>query len=218
MVTTDDEDLAWNARSFRDHGYDVKERLNLLELEQKLPYIHNMVGWNYRMTEMQSVIGLAELERMDTWNMPNRRRNAHIIIDAIKDLPQVKYMPIDTPERQNGWYVLAFSLDIENMGCDIDQFVKAAGAEGAPCWRVFWPQCHTEKAYTEHNAFGRSGFPFRSKEYTDPASTDYSKVQVPNAIWHQSHTFTCFAFPTFTPEDCKQIGAALAKVIEAYSK
>ena len=76
MVTTDDEDLAWNARSFRDHGYDVKERLNLLELEQKLPYIHNMVGWNYRMTEMQSAIGLAELDRMDTWNMPARRRNA----------------------------------------------------------------------------------------------------------------------------------------------
>jgi dTDP-4-amino-4,6-dideoxygalactose transaminase len=59
MGTTDDENLAWNARSFRDHGYDVKERLHLLELEQKLPYIHNMVGWNYRMTEMQSAIGLA---------------------------------------------------------------------------------------------------------------------------------------------------------------
>ncbi len=70
MVTTDDEDLAWEARSFRDHGYDVKERLNLLALEQKLPYIHNRVGWNYRMTEMQSAIGLAELDRMDTWNMP----------------------------------------------------------------------------------------------------------------------------------------------------
>ena len=70
MVTTDDEDLAWEARSFRDHGYDVKERLNLLALEQKLPYIHNRVGWNYRMTEMQSAIGLAELERMDNWNMP----------------------------------------------------------------------------------------------------------------------------------------------------
>ncbi|GAH42310.1 unnamed protein product, partial [marine sediment metagenome] len=54
MVTTDDEELTWQARSFRDHGYDVKQRLSLLELEQKLPYIHNIVGWNYRMTEMQS--------------------------------------------------------------------------------------------------------------------------------------------------------------------
>jgi len=218
MVTTDDEDLAWQARSFRDHGYDVKQRLSLLELEQRLPYIHNMVGWNYRMTEMQSAIGLAELERIDTWNLPIRRRNARIIIDSIKDLPQVVHTPIDTEERRNGWYVMAFSLDIENMTCDIDQFVAACAAEGAPCWKVFWPQCHTEKAYRQHNSFGRSGFPFTSKEYTDPESVDYSKVEVPNAVWHQSHTFTCFAFPTYTEEDCRQIGGALAKVIKAYSK
>src|ERR1035437_8056834 len=95
MVTTDDEDLAWKARSFRDHGYDVKERLHLLEMEQKLPYIHDMVGWNYRMTEMQSAIGLTELERMETWNMPARRRNAHIIMDALRQRPEVKYLPVD---------------------------------------------------------------------------------------------------------------------------
>jgi dTDP-4-amino-4,6-dideoxygalactose transaminase len=218
MVTTDNEDLAWRARSFRDHGYDVKQRLSLLELEQRLPYIHNMVGWNYRMTEMQSAIGLAELDRIDTWNLPARIRNARTIIDSIKDLPQVVYTPVDTEERQNGWYVMAFSLDIDNMTCDIDQFVAACGAEGAPCWRVFWPQCHTEKAFQKHNSFGKSGFPFKSKEYANPESVDYSKVEVPNAVWHQSHTFTCFAFPTYTEEDCRQIGHALAKVIKAYSK
>ncbi len=218
MVTTDDEDLAWKARSFRDHGYDVKLRLSLLELEQRLPYIHNVVGWNYRMTEMQSAIGLAELQRIDSWNMPCRQRNCRIIIDSIKDLPQVLHTPIDTEERRNGWYVMAFSLDIENMTCDIDKFVAACGAEGAPCWKVFWPQCHTEKAYGQHNAFGKSGFPFKSKEYTNPESVDYSKVEVPNAVWHQSHTFTCFAFPTYTEDDCRQIGSALVKVIKAYSK
>ena len=167
---------------------------------------------------MQSAIGLAELDRMDNWNMPNRRRNAGIIIDAIKDLPPVKYVPVDTSERRNGWYVMAFSLDIENMTCDIDQFVRAASAEGAPCWKVFWPQCHTEKAYRNHNAFGKSGFPFKSTEYSEPGNVDYSKVEAPNALWHQSHTFTCFAFPTFTEKDCQQIGAALAKVIRAYTK
>ncbi|HPP00239.1 MAG TPA: DegT/DnrJ/EryC1/StrS family aminotransferase [bacterium] len=218
MVTTDDEDLAWIARSFRDHGYDVRERLNLLELEQKLPYIHNRLGWNYRMTEMQSAIGLAELERLDRWNLPTRRRNAYILIDALKKCPLIKYFPIDTPERQNGWYVLAFSLDIENMNCDIQQFVRAVGAEGAPCWKVFWPQCHTEAAFQKHNAFGRSGFPFTSKEYTNPASVDYSRVEVPNALWHESHTFTCFAYPTFTEEDMGQIAQAILKVIDAYAK
>ena len=218
MVTTDNEELAWQARSFRDHGYDVKQRLSMLELEQRLPYIHNMVGWNYRMTEMQSAIGLAELERIDIWNLPRRRRNTRIIIDSIKDLPRVVHTPIDTEDRRNGWYVMAFSLDIENMTCDIDQFVAACAAEGAPCWRVFWPQCHTEKAFQQHNSFGKSGFPFKSKEYANPESVDYSKVEVPNAVWHQSHTFTCFAFPTYTEEDCRQIGCALAKVIKACSK
>ena len=218
MVTTDDEDLAWIARSFRDHGYDVKERLNLMELEQKLPYIHNRVGWNYRMTEMQSAIGLAELDRMDSWNMPARRRNAKIVIEALKGLPQVKYLPIDTPERQNGWFVLAFSLNIEDMKCDIQQFVKAAVAEGDPCWKVFWPQCHTERAFREHQGFGRSGFPFTSKEYADPKSVDYSKVKVPNSTWHESHTFTCFAYPTFTEEDMHQIANGLIKVIKTYAK
>ena len=219
MVTTDDEELAWQARSFRDHGYDVKERLNLLELEQKLPYIHNMLGWNYRMTEMQAAIGLAELERMDTWNLPTRRRNAYILINALRQRPEyVKFFPVDTPERQNGWYVLAFSLEIEKMNCTIQQFVQAAVAEGAPCWKVFWPQCHTERAFQEHNAFGRSKFPFRSREYTNPASVDYSKVEVPNALWHETHTFTCFAYPTFTEEDMHQIARALLKVIDAYAK
>jgi len=217
MVTTDNEDLAWEARSFRDHGYDVQERLNLLVLEQKLPYIHNRVGWNYRMTEMQSAIGLAELERMDSWNMPRRRRNGRILLDALGGLPQVKYLPVDTPQRQNGWYVCAFSLDIENMRCDIARFVAAACAEGAPCWKVFWPQCHTERAFTERRGFGNSGFPFTSKEYTDPASADYTGVEVPNARWHESHTFTCFAFPTYSEDDVQQIAAALVKVIKAYS-
>ena len=218
MVTTDDENLAWIARSFRDHGYDVKERLNLLEMEQKLPYIHNRVGWNYRMTEMQSAIGLAELDRIDSWNMPARRRNAGILIEALRPMPQIKYLPIDTPERQNGWYVLAFSLDIEIMRCDIKQFVAAAAAEGAPCWKVFWPQCHTEGAFRRHQGLGRSGFPFTSKEYADPQSVDYSRVEVPNAVWHEGHTFTCFAYPTFTEDDMRQIASALVKVIKAYAK
>ena len=117
---------------------------------------------------MQSAIGLAELDRIDTWNMPARRRNAEILISRLRESPLIKFFPVDTPERRNGWYVMAFSLDVENMSCDIQEFAKAAAAEGAPVWKVFWPQCHTEKAFQEHRAFGDSGFPFESKEYADP--------------------------------------------------
>ena len=104
------------------------------------------------------------------------------------------------------------------MKCDIKQFVTAVTAEGAPVWKVFWPQCHTERAFQEHNAFGRTGFPFNSKEYADPASVNYANVDVPNARWHEAHTFTCFAYPTYTESDMEQIAGAILKVIKAYEK
>ncbi len=218
MVTTDDEDVAWRCRSFRDHGYDVRERLRLLEMEQKLPYIHNMLGWNYRMTEMQSAIGLSELDRIDTWNLPRRRRNAGILMEALRDIPQIRYLPIDTPERRNGWYVFPITLDIDAMRCDIGTFLQALSAEGAPCWKVFWPQCHTERAFQEHRGFGSTGFPFRSREYADPDSVDYTRVHVPNAEWHQARTFITFIFPTYESHHMEQIADAIQKVIAAYAK
>ena len=217
MVTTDDEDLAWRCRSFRDHGYNVQERLRLLEMEQKLPYIHNMVGWNYRMTEIQSVIGLCELERMDSWNMPRRRRNAGILMDALKDVPQILHLPVDTPDRQNGWYVFPITLDIDAMACDMTTFLEALGAEGVACWNVFWPQCHTEKAFVEHGGFGQSKFPFESTEYTTPESVDYSKVEVPNAVWHQDRTFITFIFPTYEEHHMHGFAEGMRKVIGAYA-
>lgn len=217
MVTTDNEEIAWRCRSFRDHGYDVKERLRLLELEQKLPYIHTRLGWNYRMTEMQSVIGLCELERIDTWNLPRRRRNAGILMEELRDVPQILYLPVDTPERQNGWYVFPITLDIDRMACDIQTFLAALGAEGAPCWRVFWPQCHTEEAFVKHNGFGNSKFPFESTEYTRPEAVDYSTVDVPNATWHQTRTFITFVFPTYEEKHMHGIARSIKKVIQAYS-
>ncbi|MBP8132428.1 MAG: DegT/DnrJ/EryC1/StrS family aminotransferase [Candidatus Hydrogenedentes bacterium] len=218
MVTTDNEEVAWRCRSFRDHGYNVRDRLRLLEMEQKLSYIHDMLGWNYRMTEMQSAIGLTELDRMDSWNMPRRRRNAQILLDALRDVPQVLHLPIDTPERRNGWYVFPITLDIDNMSCNMEQFLQALGAEGAPCWKVFWPQCHTERAFREHHGFGNSKFPFRSSEYTRPDSADYSNVDVPNAVWHQTHTFITFIFPTYKKSHIRGIAKGIRKVIAAYAK
>lgn len=218
MITTDNEDLAWRCRSFRDHGYDVRERLRLLEMEQKLPYIHNILGWNYRMTEMQSVIGLCEMDRLDSWNLPRRRRNAGILMDALKDVPQILYLPVDTPERRNGWYVFPITLDIEQMTCDMTAFLAALGAEGAPCWKVFWPQCHTERAFTEHHGFGDSKFPFRSREYASPNSVDYRAVEAPNAIWHQPRTFITFIFPTYEEEHMRSIAMGIKQVIAAYAK
>ena len=51
-------------------------------MEGKQLYIHKRVGFNFRMTEMQSMIGLCELERFDSWNLKNRIRNGQMIIHS----------------------------------------------------------------------------------------------------------------------------------------
>ena len=64
MVCTDDDELAWEMRSIRDHGYDARRRMSA-ESKTANPYVHRRLGYNFRLTEIQSAIGLGELERLE---------------------------------------------------------------------------------------------------------------------------------------------------------
>lgn len=54
MVVTDDPEVAATCRSLRDHAMDESQR-----------YVHHRVGYNYRMTNMQAAVGVAQLERRE---------------------------------------------------------------------------------------------------------------------------------------------------------
>ncbi|MCD5390605.1 DegT/DnrJ/EryC1/StrS family aminotransferase [candidate division NPL-UPA2 bacterium] len=219
MVTTDNEEVMWHCKSFRDHGYDVYTRLSLLEAEDKLTYIHNRVGYNYRMTELQSAIGLKELEKFDSWNLPARQRNGSILIEELRDCPQVWQLPIhNEEEKTNGFFVFPVVLDIDKMSCDIEQFKEALGAEKVPVWRCFWPQGYKEKVYREHRGFGKAKFPFESKEYTNPESVKYEDNYCPNAAWLEERTFITLCHPRLEEEHMRLIGKAIKKVAQAYAK
>lgn len=217
-VITDDENLAWECRSFRDHGYDVKERLRLLELEAKLLYIHNRVGFNYRLTEMQSMIGIKELERMDSWNLPNRRRNGEMLLEALRDCPQVEYLP---PHNENGivnaFWLFPIVLNLDRLTCDKATFMKALEAEGVPAVFVLWPQSYKEKAFREHNGFGKARYPFRDP-LTNPDSVRYDEVFCPNAAWLEERTFSFPVHPVYEPEHINLMIKAFLKVATAYTK
>ena len=213
MVVTDNEKVMWWCKSFRDHGYDVYKRLSLLELEGKLPYIHNIVGFNYRMTEMQSAIGVEELKRMDSWNLPRRQRNGSILIEELRAFPLVIGLPVHNEDNKtNGFFVFPIVIDIDKLNTDIAKFRDALDAEKVPVWRCFWPQSYKEKAFQEHNGFGRAKFPFRSKEYTNPDSVQYDKVHCPNAAWLEERTFITLCHPMLEDEHMRIIARAIKKV------
>ena len=216
-VITDSEQIAMACRSFRDHGYDVEKRLSLLEMEGSLPYIHTRVGFNYRMTEMQSALGLAQLPRLASWNLARRRKNAELLIRELSGVPQILTLPVHERDRLNGFFVFPIVLDLDRLTCDKRTFLKALEAEGAPAWREFWPQSYRERAYVEHNGFGRAKFPFESREYTDAASTDYAKVYCPNAAWLEERTFIVQCHPRLEEEHMRRIAEAIRKVAAAYA-
>ena len=216
-VTTDDEDVAWECRSFRDHGYDVHERLRLLELEAKLPYIHNRVGYNYRMTEVQSILGIHALKRLDSWNLKRRRQFGSYLNRELARLPEVLHLPPHGDGvRENGFWVYPVVLDIGRLRCTVREFVAALGAEGIPCGPVFWPQSYKERAYQEHRGFGRFNYPFGDPK-ASRRSVNYKRVRCPNAAWLEERTLVLFTLqPVYFMKHQRRVVEAIRKVIDAY--
>jgi len=197
MVVTNDEDLGWEFRSFRDHGYDVRTRMNLLALEEKLPYIHNRVGFNYRMTEIQSVIGLNELKRFDSWNLPRRLKYAGMYDAAFKGVKGIKKLPHNSEARKNSYWWYPLLIDLNALDCDASVILKELAADKIPSYGIQWPEAYEERAYKELNGFGAAKFPFKSSEYTDPKAADYSNVLCPTAKKLRFETVCLFLHPTW---------------------
>lgn len=217
MVCTNDDDLAWECRSFRDHGYDVQAKLNLLEMEGKQLYIHKRVGFNFRMTEIQSQIGLCELERFDSWNLPRRKELGKMLMKGLKGHPLIKYAPVDTEDRQNAFWLVPFVLDTTKFkeGVTMKQFIAAVQAEGASAYAVLWPEMYKEEAFTGRKGFGVAAYPFN-----DPRSRniDYSKFNCEMANWLTDRTISFWTHPTFEKKHIQADIDAFKKVAKAYMK
>jgi len=218
MVVTNNEDLGWECRSFRDHGYDVRARMNMLALEEKLPYIHNRVGFNYRMTEIQSTIGINELARFDSWNLARRLKYAKMYDDAFTGLKGIKKLPCNTDERKSAYWWYPINLDLNVLDCKADVIVKELGAEKIPCYGIQWPEAYEERAYRNLNGFGTAQFPFKSAEYTDPKSVDYSNVLCPKAKALRDETLSLFLHPTWDEVHIERCIEGLKTVLARHIK
>lgn len=215
LVVTNNEELNWECKSFRDHGYDVRERLRLLELESKLMYIHNRVGFNYRMTEMQSIIGLCELKRLDKWNLVNRRNNGRYLKKALQNHPLVLHTPIDTSKRENAYWWAPFVLDADRLKVSVKDFVKAVEAEGVPVYGVQWPEMYKEIVYLKRNGFGKKKYPFNDP---NARKIDYKKVVCKQARWLSERTMSFFTHPVYNLRHMKLYVDAFKKVADVYMK
>ncbi|MGA2481125.1 MAG: DegT/DnrJ/EryC1/StrS family aminotransferase [Spirochaetia bacterium] len=135
MVVSNDDELAAACRSLRDYGR---------EQEGSGPAAHVRIGYNYRLTEIQSIIGLNELERLESWNLPRRSGFAKTYDHAFSHLPGVRCLPLNTADRRNAWWKYPLQVDRERLACGPEELRSALAAEGIPDCGGLWPESYTE--------------------------------------------------------------------------
>jgi perosamine synthetase len=98
MVTTHSDELADRCRMLRDHGMRPERR-----------YWHEEVGFNYRMTNLQAALGVAQMERIDQF-IGRKRSLARHYADRLAGLPGVT-LPVELPGYTHSYWMFSILVD-----------------------------------------------------------------------------------------------------------
>ena len=153
MVVTQDDALAERLRLLRSHG--VTRDASLMERASEGGWYYEMVdlGWNYRLTDMQSALGLSQLSRMDEWR-DQREAHADRYDALLADGPF--RLPLRSGDRVSAWHLYAVELTEEARASRAAVF--AGMREAKIGVNVHYIPIHTQPFY-EKRGFARGDFP-----------------------------------------------------------
>ena len=146
MVTTNNRDW-WSAMwSFKDHGKSweaVYERSH----PPGFRWVHESFGTNWRMLEMQAVIGRIQLRRMSLWTA-KRQANAEKISAVCQQYAAVRVpiVPVDVHHAYYKYYVFVEPKNLAD-GWTRDRIVNEISARGVPCSQGTCSEVYLEKAF-----------------------------------------------------------------------
>ncbi|HBY99538.1 MAG TPA: aminotransferase DegT, partial [Chloroflexi bacterium] len=135
MITTNDERIYKLARNLRDHAFSEERH-----------FWHKYLGYNYRMTNLQAAVGLAQVEQMDTF-VVNRRRNAERYTHALKELPGLETPP-EAHWARNVFWMYGLRVNENEFGMNRDA-LRAYLADRGIETRTFFIPMHLQPIYYE---------------------------------------------------------------------
>lgn len=146
MVTTNNRDLWSKMWSYKDHGKSwtaVYER----EHPPGFRWLHESFGSNWRMTEMQAVIGRIQLARMASWTAA-RRAHAERIWQIARNLPGLR-VPEMPQWAEHGAYKCYVFVEAGQLatGWDRDRIMQEINQRGVPCFSGSCSEVYLEKAF-----------------------------------------------------------------------
>lgn len=153
IIVTNDARLAERTRLIRNHAECVVPGNDPAELS-------NMLGYNFRMGEIEAAIASLQLRKLAT-RVQSRQRAAARLNAALRSLPGLK-----TPHVAEGnthvYYVYGFTIDTQALGVDRGRIARALSAEGVPGVMAGYQNIHLLPLFQQRIAYGTRGFPWNS--------------------------------------------------------
>lgn len=143
--------------------------------DDALYFVHNEYGYNYRMTNLQAALGLAQLEKLDEF-VAVKHRNYRLYAQRLADCGYAKLLPFAAGEHSNMWF---YSLALDAPDADRrDRLIRYLGEHQIQA-RPVWKLNHTQKPFA---AFRHMDCPNAERFYDRivniPCSTNLTEAQI----------------------------------------
>jgi len=152
MILTDDDELAETCRGLRNLCFQPKKR-----------FVHERLGWNMRMTNMQAALGLAQLERLDDF-VKRKRMMGRRYTELLQGLSGVQLPLPSTEYAGNIYWVYGLLLD-ESTGMDAESAMKRLAEKGVGTRPFFYPM-HQQPVLRKMGLFEGEQYPVAEKMAT----------------------------------------------------
>src|SRR5215813_111907 len=167
IVTTDRAELAARLRLFRNHGIDSDARAR--QTAGQWYYEMVALGYNYRLTDLASALGLAQLRKLDA-NLTRRRQIARLYEAAFSGMPGVR-PPLERSEVSSAWHLYPIRLDLPALRFTRGEVFAALRAENIGV-NVHYIPVHQHPYYRER-------FGYKGGEYPRAESAYDSLISLP---------------------------------------
>lgn len=164
MVITKNPDLYEKMLIWRDHGMSKARR-----------YWHEVPGFNYRMTNLQAAVGLAQLEQIDSF-LDKRREIAEHYGAHLKGVAGLT-LPPEKSWAKNIYWLYSILIDESEVGISRDELIKGLECEGIET-RPFFCQLHNQPPYSSDSGV----FPVTEKLAAEGISLPSSTTLLPDEI------------------------------------
>jgi len=173
-----------------------------------------MLGLNYRMTELQGAVALAQLRKV-RWVVERRRALAERLTSRIEGLGYVHPLPRIRGVKPSYWQY-PLRVDCEKLGVSLDEFAEALRAEGVPCSAGYIGEPLYLKAPLRlRRTFAKCGFPLEGNPFYG-RTVEYREGLCPRAERGLRHLIVIAWNEFYTEEDVDGIAEALEKLVRYY--